>query len=221
MQVLASSASPSCSASTCAPWDPDQGKHRQKVSPPIASKDEEIESLLESKSGGCLYLTLDSEDADGQTDRLAPVSVVHDLLVRMANRPVVCVIAGSRSSAAQLFRSKNAISLHLHFHVEVLDYSPAQLVRICETYAAEEKNCTFAPGLSEQLEKHIADVYEDLSSAGNAKLARALVEKADRVREDRVFNSIMGEGNEEGRADSTRQLIADDFAIGATWWRSN
>eukprot|EP01043_Picozoa_sp_COSAG02_P013867 COSAG02_NODE_561_length_20308_cov_42.799495_12_plen_2050_part_00 len=183
----------------------------------LQAQDEEIESLLESKSGGCLYLTLDSEDSDGQTDRLGnQATVVHDLLVRMANRPVVCVIGGSRSSAAHLFRSKNAISLHLHFHVELLDYSPAQLVRICNTFATEKKNCKFAPGLAEQLEKHIADVYEDLSSAGNAKLARALVEKADRVREDRVFNSIMGEGNDGAGADSARQLIADDFAIGAT-----
>lgn len=183
----------------------------------LQAKDEEIESLLESKSGGCLYLTLDSEDADGQTDRLGnQATVVHDLLLRMANRPVVCVIGGSRASAAHLFRSKNAISLHLHFHVELLDYSPSQLVRICHTFATEEKNCTFAAGLAEQLEKHIADVYEDLSSAGNAKLARALVEKADRVREDRVFNSIMAEASAGAGADSARELIADDFSIGAT-----
>ena len=48
----------------------------------LQAKDEEIESLLESKSGGCLYLTLDSEDADGQTDRLGnQATVVHDLLL--------------------------------------------------------------------------------------------------------------------------------------------
>jgi SpoVK/Ycf46/Vps4 family AAA+-type ATPase len=182
----------------------------------LQPQDEEVDSLLESKSGGCLYLTLDSEEGDGQSDRLGnQAAVVHNLLLRMENRPVVCVIAGSRASSAHLFRAKNAIALHLHFHIELLDFSPAQLVRICERYATEEKNCTFAPGLTEQLEKHIADVYDDLSSAGNGNLARELVDKADRIREDRVFSSIMGEGG-GAAADNPRELIADDFAIGAT-----
>ena len=69
----------------------------------------------------------------------------------MENRPVVCVIAGTRASAAHLFRAKNAVALHLHFHVDLQDFTPKQLVAICKRFAAEEKRCTFAPGLAEQV----------------------------------------------------------------------
>ena len=73
--------------------------------------------------------------------------------------------------------------------------------------------------------EHIAERYEDLGIAGNARLARKLIENADRWREERMFGAMMGGGGssasqpldadeeeEGGRGEeAARVFVASDF----------
>ena len=177
----------------------------------LTAADDEVKMLLESKSGGCLYVTLPRE-VDAQRGA-AQLEILDSVLETMGETSsVICVLAGDRVAAGKLLHSSAAIALRMHFHVDLLDYSPAQLVTIAKNYA-REKQCSFEPGLGEKLAKHIKDIYEDMSSAGNGTLAKQLVDKANLRREDRVFGSIMGDAP---AATDPRMLTADDFAIGAT-----
>eukprot|EP01052_Picozoa_sp_SAG31_P055350 SAG31_NODE_15235_length_764_cov_1.087218_2_plen_186_part_00 len=100
------------------------------------------------------------------------------------------------------------------------DFSPEKIATIAEEFAYKEKGCTFENGLWDTLKNHIRERYEDLSSAGNGRLARKLVENADRWREERVFGAALTASQSQGVReaegdDDPRCFIASDFNMNA------
>ena len=160
-------------------------------------QDEETKKLL--LQGGCLVINIDSllGGAFGGRDAIDPeqASAVKNVLAATTGKPVVCVLTGKWDTASRLLQMDSqmdsGIVISLPRQVNIADYSPEKVATIAEELARVEKDCEFEEGLWEKLAHHIGERYEDMGTAGNARLARKLVESAERWREERVFSSAM------------------------------
>ena len=189
-------------------------------------QDEETKKLL--VQGGCLVIDIDSllGGAFSGRDSIDPeqAAAVKSVLTATAGKPVVCVLCGKWDTASRLLQMDSqmdsGIVISLPRQVHIADYSPEKVATIAEDLARVEKDCSFEDGLWEKLAAHIGERYEDMTNAGNGRLARKLVENADRWREERVFSSTMRTGGSQSQGDSdsapveeatARCFIASDF----------
>jgi SpoVK/Ycf46/Vps4 family AAA+-type ATPase len=180
-------------------------------------QDEETKKLL--VQGGCLVINIDSllGGAFSGRDTIDPeqAAAVKSVLAATAGKPVVCVLCGKWDTASRLLQMDaqmdSGIVISLPRQVHIADYSPEKVATIAEDLARVEKDCSFEEGLWEKLAAHIAERYEDMGNAGNGRLARKLVENADRWREERVFSSTMRTG---GAAAAASQSLSQGEADG-------
>lgn len=177
--------------------------------------------LLDSKAGGVLYVRLGPGVDDWKP---ADVAAVHELLSAAEGRHVVVVLAGAEPAATKLVVAEPGLGLQLRWQVSLPDLGPEALAEIAERHAEAAKGCSFEPGLASKLAAHLADHFDDLGAAGNARLAQTLVERADRRREERVFRSFQaadppaspaspGKAKDLATVVDPRQLLIADFAL--------
>ena len=184
-------------------------------------QDEETKKLM--TQGGCLVIDIDSlmGGAFSGRDNLdaEQVAAVKTALAATVAKPVVCVLAGKWDTAARILhmdaQMDSGIVISLPRQVNIADFPPEKVATIAEDLARVEKDCTFEDGLWEKLSHHISERYDDMGTAGNARLARKLVENAERWREERVFGAAMAMGSQADGEGVSREFIASDFNMDA------
>jgi len=162
--------------------------------------------------GGCLFIDEAYALADRGGDKFSG-EVVRTLLTEVENHRtgLLVVLAGYSDKMDQLMDSDPGLRRRFSLVLELEDYSPEALAKICEKAAADRFKLTFAPGLREMLAHHIFKVHGAEIGQHNGGLAVTLAERAFRRLAMRL--GAMEDAGGVINSSASTVLLPEDFGI--------
>eukprot|EP00929_Paragymnodinium_shiwhaense_P059543 TRINITY_DN29823_c0_g1_i1.p1 TRINITY_DN29823_c0_g1~~TRINITY_DN29823_c0_g1_i1.p1 ORF type:complete len:1556 (+),score=419.81 TRINITY_DN29823_c0_g1_i1:134-4801(+) len=169
-----------------------------------------VQEAVRDAMGGCLFIDEAYALVDRGGDKFSG-EVVRTLLTEVENHRtgLLVVLAGYKDKMETLMDADPGLRRRFALTLQLQDYSPQDLAAICETAAADRFKLTFAPGLRDDLAKHIELHHGQEIQQHNGGLAVTLAERAFRKLAMRL-----GEGEAAVVGPGAKQLTAADFGIG-------
>ncbi|CAJ1421534.1 unnamed protein product [Effrenium voratum] len=169
-----------------------------------------VAEAVRDAMGGCLFIDEAYALADRGGDKFSG-EVIRTLLTEVENHRtgLLVVLAGYADKMDVLMDSDPGLRRRFSLVLQLEDYTAEELAEICEHAAQDRFNLAFAPGLRDQLGRHIKTAHGQEISQHNGGLAVTLAERAFRRLATRLGDPNSGEAVSSGR-----ELIAEDFLIG-------
>eukprot|EP00746_Dinoflagellata_sp_MGD_P144043 gnl/MRDRNA2_/MRDRNA2_76808_c0_seq1.p1 gnl/MRDRNA2_/MRDRNA2_76808_c0~~gnl/MRDRNA2_/MRDRNA2_76808_c0_seq1.p1 ORF type:complete len:1089 (+),score=233.23 gnl/MRDRNA2_/MRDRNA2_76808_c0_seq1:142-3408(+) len=140
-----------------------------------------VRETVQSARGGCLFLD-EAYALVGDTGHADEFSseAIRTLLTEIENNrmEMLVIVAGYKEKMNQLLVQDPGLSRRFPLRINLPDYTAFDLSLIAKKVAMERFNCTLEEGLTEKLERHIAEEHRAEICTQNASLAVGLVEQA-------------------------------------------